>query len=922
MFKLVSLKATGFKRLDIQDRLEFPDGRLLVHGRNESGKSTLMEAIHYGLYGQPLRPSKNAGNDDIICYGESKAIVELDFSLNDTQYQVRRELLRDKTNIHLLNKLEKDGKLTRITTGYRNVNDEISEILHGIDSDALLNSCLVEQKELGKLEAASKQDRIKAMSSLLNLEAFIDARDDLKTECSNLEKIHLETQRKLDAAEKAREEHLEAEKKRKQAEKRLTEISEEREKVEKTLKKLREKLEIIQEMKRRQNKINENKTKKKGKQDELELLREQLEEIKKAENALEEIEKKIPEAEEILENLDEQIKTLQRLSNLHEKLREIESKLENIGIRLKENRKAHMEAREAKKKIDTINEELEQYKETRRASEKIEALSSYFNQYTGLQREENRLSDELASTRGQLGESKTSESKIKELEEEITQAQEDRNHAQRYRTVGIVGITAGLLVLAYTLFASIWIGVAAGAITLALGGYLYSSNNPGELEKQVQRIQTRREKLLGDRARIQDYYTSIEEIESKLKETREKQKNLEESIIMESNQLPDQPRDYKSVLKLTEPDSVNKLRTWINEDAETYTRLTAQKNSLQEKAESLESITETLESIKKEKEEQQEQAEQYRKQITKIEKETEVSLEDDHKIRKEHTAANNKLTGLRTQKNSYIKSLERRPQVKKQITETSNELNLLTATIEQETKKLVELEKQGVTIADEPKLSKEREENVSKSAQLGQEEKERNQDIEESKKIIEKTKELKEQYPPLKEETIREKFRLESMRRATVLLDTTRDSIMGSVKQNVEKNMMQFLPTLTDNRYNMARIDETNYRIEVYDKQAKTWRGKGVFSGATQDQFSLALRLAFAISTIPSSRGARPGFIFLDEPLSGFDAQRRNGFMQLLREELSKHFDQVIVISHLEALAEYFTNSLTMDAGKIIRVQR
>ena len=79
----------------------------------------------------------------------------------------------------------------------------------------------------------------------------------------------------------------------------------------------------------------------------------------------------------------------------------------------------------------------------------------------------------------------------------------------------------------------------------------------------------------------------------------------------------------------------------------------------------------------------------------------------------------------------------------------------------------------------------------------------------------------------------------------------------------------------------MARIDETNYRIEVYDREAKTWRGKGVFSGATQDQFSLALSLAFAISTIPSSRGARPGFIFLDEPLSGFDVQRRDGFMQL-----------------------------------------
>jgi len=46
--------------------------------------------------------------------------------------------------------------------------------------------------------------------------------------------------------------------------------------------------------------------------------------------------------------------------------------------------------------------------------------------------------------------------------------------------------------------------------------------------------------------------------------------------------------------------------------------------------------------------------------------------------------------------------------------------------------------------------------------------------------------------------------------------------------------MMQFLPALTDERYNMARIDEIEYRIEIYDREAKRWRGKGVFSGARQ----------------------------------------------------------------------------------------
>ena len=55
MFKLKSLKASGFKRLDMTDKLEFRDGRLLIQGRNESGKSTILETIHYALYGMALR---------------------------------------------------------------------------------------------------------------------------------------------------------------------------------------------------------------------------------------------------------------------------------------------------------------------------------------------------------------------------------------------------------------------------------------------------------------------------------------------------------------------------------------------------------------------------------------------------------------------------------------------------------------------------------------------------------------------------------------------------------------------------------------------------------------------------------------------------------------------------------------------------
>jgi exonuclease SbcC len=129
--------------------------------------------------------------------------------------------------------------------------------------------------------------------------------------------------------------------------------------------------------------------------------------------------------------------------------------------------------------------------------------------------------------------------------------------------------------------------------------------------------------------------------------------------------------------------------------------------------------------------------------------------------------------------------------------------------------------------------------------------------------------------------------------------------------------MSRFLPTLTDNRYNIVQIDENEYRIKVWDREARGWREKGVFSGGTQDQFSLALRLSFALSTIPENRGARPGFMFLDEPLSSFDPDRRDGFVRLLTDQLSTSFPQIIVVSHIEELQEKFPNLIQLDSGKI-----
>jgi ABC-type glutathione transport system ATPase component len=67
---------------------------------------------------------------------------------------------------------------------------------------------------------------------------------------------------------------------------------------------------------------------------------------------------------------------------------------------------------------------------------------------------------------------------------------------------------------------------------------------------------------------------------------------------------------------------------------------------------------------------------------------------------------------------------------------------------------------------------------------------------------------------------------------------------------------------------------EKDDRIRVWDPAAGCYIAKNLFSGGIRDQCSLALRLAFALATLPQELGVAPGYIFLDEPLSDFDFLR------------------------------------------------
>ena len=150
-------------------------------------------------------------------------------------------------------------------------------------------------------------------------------------------------------------------------------------------------------------------------------------------------------------------------------------------------------------------------------------------------------------------------------------------------------------------------------------------------------------------------------------------------------------------------------------------------------------------------------------------------------------------------------------------------------------------------------------------------------------------------------------------------LEQTSESLRNRVKPQVERYMGLILPVITSGRYKAVKLDE-DYTVRVFDPEAGEFKPKEVFSGGTEDQLLLAMRLAFALALIPQAKGHNPEFLFLDEPLGSSDRVRREGILALLHQELSQNFKQIFLISHVGDLEAEADTIIQMENGAVREV--
>jgi exonuclease SbcC len=106
-----------------------------------------------------------------------------------------------------------------------------------------------------------------------------------------------------------------------------------------------------------------------------------------------------------------------------------------------------------------------------------------------------------------------------------------------------------------------------------------------------------------------------------------------------------------------------------------------------------------------------------------------------------------------------------------------------------------------------------------------------------------------------------------------------------------------FLTALTDARYDELELDDS-YNLTVLEQGIP----KPVISGGEEDIANLCLRLAIS-QMIAERAGQSFSLLILDEVFGSLDEARRQNVVELLRG-LHDRFEQVIIITHIEAVRE------------------
>lgn len=165
-FVLEEIEMRGFMRyLERTDPpIRFPEKFTVITGRTGAGKSSILDAITFALYGSTTRTDIQTVKTSDVC--RPGGYVRVVFRQGDSRWEVRRGFTTRKDSYL---EISRDGET--VSGSIREKEQTIQDVV-GLDYVGFRNSTFVRQEEMKELGAARGADRLAVFQKLFRLEVF------------------------------------------------------------------------------------------------------------------------------------------------------------------------------------------------------------------------------------------------------------------------------------------------------------------------------------------------------------------------------------------------------------------------------------------------------------------------------------------------------------------------------------------------------------------------------------------------------------------------------------------------------------------------------------------------------------------------------------------------------------------------------
>ena len=161
-------------------KLEFQNGVTVFVGDNGAGKSSIIDAITFSLFGQHTRKS----NKGLIKRGSNQGFAKIGFSINDKQYEAVRKIDSKGALSATFSEITNDGKI-EIAAGERkqfgeSMTHEVEKTI-GLDFEKLKVASIVQQGELNAIINAKPKEFKELLNAIIGIDKLDVASESMKT---------------------------------------------------------------------------------------------------------------------------------------------------------------------------------------------------------------------------------------------------------------------------------------------------------------------------------------------------------------------------------------------------------------------------------------------------------------------------------------------------------------------------------------------------------------------------------------------------------------------------------------------------------------------------------------------------------------------------------------------------------------------